>query len=387
MKSLKGSYLSYFLMYFFYFAGIAFLSSLISVYLMDQGYSGGQVGIVISASLVMSVLLQTVVAKFNNKYQVRVVNAVVLLVSAVSGVLFMFANNMLTITLTYSIAVAMFNCSGPVVERFATLSKYEYGKIRIWGTIGYAVGSQIAGYIYEYFDSSLLFVLFGISLILCIIGMITTKDVRVKETKKEVESDTGLIHNQAFLFYLIIVGIFYGVTNLNSTYLPSMFKSTGMNVSAVSTVLFFATLMELPVTYFYAKMTKKLTNANVLVILFVLLTIQFFAYALISSVNIQALVTVLTKSVCTMAFIILNMKVVEEIVNEKNQLNALFIVSMIKSGASIIIQNVGGYLLDLYSYQGMYLVLLILALIGLTACLYFQKLTHPRVILKNQKAN
>ena len=43
----------------------------------------------------------------------------------------------------------MINGVNPIMEKIATASPYQYGKIRIWGTIGYALGSQLAGLLYE----------------------------------------------------------------------------------------------------------------------------------------------------------------------------------------------------------------------------------------------
>jgi OHS family lactose permease-like MFS transporter len=51
---LKGSYLSYFLMYMFYYLSMALFSGLISVYLMDKGYSASQVSFVVSCSFILS---------------------------------------------------------------------------------------------------------------------------------------------------------------------------------------------------------------------------------------------------------------------------------------------------------------------------------------------
>ncbi len=383
MKKLKGSYISYFIMYFSYFASIAFLSSLISVYLIDIGFSGGQVGIVISVSLILSVILQMIIARINQKYNVRKVNSIVLIVASISGILLLFTKSLIGISLAYGFSVGLFNSASPVIERFATLSKFEYGKIRIWGTIGYAVASQIAGIIYQYMSPYLLFVSFSISLLICIIGMIYTVDVRLPQNKEIESSNDHLSKNKRFIIYLLIVGIFYGITNLNTTYLPSMYKAYGINVSIVSSVLFLTTLMELPVTFFYEKITQNRRNEDILILLFILLTVQFFTYGFIHSSLIQMIVTIMTKAVCTMTFIILNMKIIEDIVDVKNQLNALFIVSMIKSAASILIQNIGGILIDLYSFKEMYAVLMALALVGFIVCICFSKMNEKSFILRN----
>ena len=74
-------------------------------------------------------------------------------------------------------------------------------------------------------------------------------------------------------------------------------------------------------------------------------------YAYIPNVIIQMIMTFLTKSVTTMAFIMINMKVIATIIDGTHQMSALSIVSTFKSFSSIIFQAIAGYLIDLYSYQ------------------------------------
>ena len=73
-------------------------------------------------------------------------------------------------------------------------------------------------------------------------------------------------------------------------------------------------------------------------------------YAYIPNVIIQMIMTFLTKTVTTMAFIMINMKVIATIIDGTHQMSALSIVSTFKSFSSIIFQAIAGYLIDLYSY-------------------------------------
>lgn len=50
------------------------------------------------------------------------------------------------------------------MERIATTSPYPYGRIRIWGTIGYALGSQLAGFIYDFVSPSAIFITFVLTM-------------------------------------------------------------------------------------------------------------------------------------------------------------------------------------------------------------------------------
>lgn len=95
-------------------------------------------------------------------------------------------------------------------------------------------------------------------------------------------------------------------------------------------------------------------------------------YAYIPNVIIQMIMTFLTKSVTTMAFIMINMKVITTIIDGTHQMSALSIVSTFKSFRSIIFQAIAGYLIDLYSYQFFYVFLFICATVGLVLCMLYK---------------
>lgn len=95
-------------------------------------------------------------------------------------------------------------------------------------------------------------------------------------------------------------------------------------------------------------------------------------YAYIPNVIIQMIMTFLTKSVTTMAFIMINMKVIATIIDGTHQMSALSIVSTFKSFSSIIFQAISDYLIDLYSYQFFFGFLFICATVGLVLCMLYK---------------
>ncbi|WRK52087.1 hypothetical protein SD457_16585 [Coprobacillaceae bacterium CR2/5/TPMF4] len=58
-------------------------------------------------------------------------NMIILLLAAMLGICFIFVKNIYTIALIYSLALGLFNSTNPVIENMATLSRFQYGKIRI----------------------------------------------------------------------------------------------------------------------------------------------------------------------------------------------------------------------------------------------------------------
>ena len=83
-------------------------------------------------------------------------------------------------------------------------------------------------------------------------------------------------------------------------------------------------------------------------------------YAYIPNVIIQMMMTFLTKTVTTMAFIMINMKVITTIIDGTHQIS------------SIIFQAIAGYLIDLYSYQFFFGFLFICATVGLVLCMLYK---------------
>lgn len=366
----KNSYFSYLLMYFFYFFSLAVFSGYISVYLMDKGYHASQVSMVVSCSFILSMIIQPIVGYFNDHYSQKRLNMLILLLAAVLGIIFIYAQNIYMIALIYSLALGLFNAANPVIENMATLSRFSYGKIRIWGTIGYAVASKISGVIYDDISPEAMYAFFTIGLILCVIGIYGTQNVKQIKTQKK-EKTIGLFQKN-FIIYLIIVCLFYAITNTNTTYLPAMFQNLGLSMNTISTVIFILTLSKLPIIYFSQYYMNRLTNKQLLIGIFLLLTIQFFTYSFVKQAMIVIIVSICTKAVSTMLFIMLNLRIVTTIVDMKHQMSALALVQTCRNFGSIVFQFVAGYLIDFYSYDIFYLILCLLSIVGMVICIFYR---------------
>ena len=261
LKRYKNSYLSYFLMYNFYYLSWAVFSALISVYLLGKGFKASEVSLVVSTSFLTSMIFQPVIGMLSDRFDVKKVNFVLFGLAAIGGFAFMFADNLITITIGYSFVLTLINGTNPVMEKIASSSPYQYGKIRIWGTIGYAIGSWLAGIIYQWISPAAIFVCFVITMILCIIGLLGTQTPDDLAQEKEEKTKTStLLHNHQYLYYLIIAAIFQGITNMANTYIPAMFQNDGLPVDLVSTILSFAVLCEAPIVLFSHKFMDKVAD-------------------------------------------------------------------------------------------------------------------------------
>ncbi len=84
----QNSYLSYFLMYNFYYLSWALFSALISVYLMNMGFRASDVSFVVSASFLTSLITQPIIGKWNDQYDMKVVNTILFVIAIIGAILF-----------------------------------------------------------------------------------------------------------------------------------------------------------------------------------------------------------------------------------------------------------------------------------------------------------
>lgn len=373
LKRYKNSYLSYFLMYNFYYLSWAVFSALISVYLLDKGFKASEVSLVVSTSFLTSMIFQPVIGMLSDCFDVKKVNFVLFGLAALGGLAFMFADSLIAIIIGYSFVLTLINGTTPVMEKIASSSPYQYGKIRIWGTIGYAIGSWLAGMIYQCISPSAIFVCFIITMTLCIIGLLGTETPDDLAQEKEEKTKTStLFHNHKYLYYLVIASVFQGITNMANTYIPAMFQNDGLPVNIVSTILSFAVICEAPLVLFSHKFMDKLSNKKLLIITYTMISIQFLCYAFNVWLPLKVFVTLVTKHPSGMLFIMINLKVVNTLVPQEHQITALAFVQTLRNLSSIIFQNIAGQILDVSSYQVLFALSSIIIAIGFILVFLFK---------------
>ena len=371
LKCYKNSYLSYFLMYNFYYLSWALFSALISVYLMDRGFKASDVSLVVSASFLTSMITQPIIGKWNDEFDIKKVNAILFVIVAIGGIVFMVSNSLFMIAVSYSVVLIMINGVNPVMEKIATASPYQYGKIRIWGTIGYALGSQFAGILYDLVAPQAIFIVFVLTMILCRIGLVGTEPDIKKEAANENEKvkTMTLFKNKKFVYYLAICAIFYGVTNMSNTFVPSMLTDKGLDVDVASTILSIAVFCEAPLVLFSNRFMDKIANKTLLIISISMVCLQCAVYGFNLPLIFIVLITFLAKHPSGMLYIMINLKVINTLIDENQQITALAYVATLKNLVAIIFQ---GNILDVTTYSNLYLICFGWMLVALILVIFFK---------------
>ncbi|EKU17404.1 major Facilitator Superfamily protein [Streptococcus intermedius BA1] len=357
-RKFQNSYFAYFLMYNFYFLAYALFSTLISVYMLDKGYSASQVSLVVSASFFSSMIVQPLMGILNDKIGIKKVTIYSFLLINIAAIFFMQANNLLLLTVWYSAVLMLVNGVNPVMDVLAARSPYTYGKIRIWGTFGYAMGSQLAGLIYKFISPQAIFIVFIGMMCVSILGVFGIEPKHNQGSKKATQMKNGssigkIFKNKTYLFYLLIVALYSGVGNTGHTYIPSMLEHSGLSVNMATTVVAISVICESPLIFFSYLFMDKVPIKKLLYIPLGILLLQYVIYGLDLGLTSKILLTLMSKHATGMLLIMVTLKIVANVVDENYLVTAIALVQTARNLGTILIQNIAGDIIDKSGYEMM----------------------------------
>lgn len=379
-----NSYLSYVILFFFYNIAFAFFSSMISVYLIGKGYAASQVSTCISIASLAAMITQPIIGGLTDKFGMRAVNLVMFGLTCASAGLFVVSPGFWITVGAYSLMNLLINGMNPTIERMATSSPYSYGSVRTWGTIGFATGTQLTGILYSGMGPEAPYVGVMIAVLIAIFGFWGTNP-RIAETESANIEDAAegddagktsikdLLGNKLFLFYLLLQILYTAVTGAAYSFTPAALTDyLGMEASLASTVLAVAVLMEIPCLLFSSKFMDKVPNKILLFIAFGGACLQVIPFALGLPFPIVIAITFITKHPPAIINIMTNMKVVNTIVDPRQQITGLALVKACQSFGMIVSNNIGGRIVDASGYPAMYLFLLAIIAVGLVGVAFFK---------------
>ena len=356
MKRFRNSYAAYMLLYTFYFMSTSLFTTLISVYLMGKHYNASQVSTVVSVAFFLSMLAQPFFGYINERFGIIKMTSLSLSL-IIGGVLgFLWAPNLFWLTFFYGFVLVCLNGTAPMMEVFATQSPYAFGKIRVWGTIGYSVGVQIAGWVYHQFTPQAVYYTVLITIVLslfCLSAVRMKKKETVVEKEKHPVSIRPLLHNGPYLFFIVLIGLASGVGNIGHTYIPELLMDSGLPVHIASTVVAISVVVEAPLIFFSDRFMDHWPLRVLIALPIGIIFAQYVVYALPSPVFLKVLLTLLAKHTTGMVLIMVSLRFIAQQVNGKDLVLAMAIVQGARYLGTILLQPFAALCIERGGYQVM----------------------------------
>lgn len=356
---------------FFFHVTNTIIISFLPLYLNFKGLSGTEIGWVLAVGPLASIISQPFWGYLSDKYKtVKWVLIMTIIGMLIFSILF-FQMNQLIFILIFGAFFYFF--SSPVgalgdslAQRQADLLNISFGSIRTWGSIGFALSSLIIGQLLNIYGVEFMrwpYLIFGTILLVIAfqIGDVKSNEndqaIKVNDLKK-------LFTNRKFTYFLIIM-MFITITHrANDSFIGLFITSLGGSESLVGLGWFIALVSEALIFAFAYKWFKKDKALQFIILASLLYTLRWVLFAL-STDPIHVLLGQLLHGLTFGIFYLSSLDYITRIIPNTLKSSGHLIFYSVFFGVSGIIGSVGGgFLIDHFSGNHLYLVLGSLSLIG-----------------------
>ncbi|MBP1756278.1 MAG: ProP12 [Firmicutes bacterium] len=380
--------LNLFLINAFIYISFSQYNPFLAPYFAKAGINAVEIGILLTIGPISSILIQPIWAIISDRTgKRREVLSVVVLGSALSIFSYYIGKTFLSFfiasTLLAVFSTSIVPLSDAIILRSANKNQLDFSKIRMGGTVGYAIFVIFAGIIVKR-NSDLAFIMGFIGfLILFIFVRLLPKDDAIETLPKkeylhmdrETKPRGSLLHifESKQIYFLLAfafisqVGLSF-VFSFQSVYMVHM----GFSTQTIGITGSIAAISELPVLFLMNRVLNKVSPTKITILACFILALRIITVtgeSLFFVILSQALhgLSFMTIYFCCAVFISKNVK-------PENQSKGQSILALIQTGLGSIVGNIlGGYLVDSYGLKTAFvtMTILIITVAGLTALLQY----------------
>ena len=257
-----------------------------NVFLDEQGFSGTQIGIInglIQATLVIILPLWGVYA---DKKGIRPTLRITLMLSAV---LLYFLGDVLIFKwlIFYILILTVFHHPlGPLTDALAVQysrsnpDRYNYGNLRLWGSLGWAVASILGGFIFSKIELEYVFpataILFLVTLFFT--GLPFRRSVSIYRPDFNPIRFSMLKENKPLLVFTVILFLYGIVCSPVNAFINLYFAEMGADKSLIGIAYAIQSISELPFFILGNYLVKKFGANRVILLSMLVMVIRMFVY-------------------------------------------------------------------------------------------------------------
>jgi PPP family 3-phenylpropionic acid transporter len=239
-----------FLIYILFYSGQSIYNTYLNLYLNEQGLSTSQIGLIVSVST--GVILVAQIFWGMQSDRARVKNNVLLLLyagAALAGFLFYLGGGFWFFLTLVTLFAVFFNPIMPLqdnimLESFES-SRWDYGQIRMGGTIGYCATVLVIGFVLRNHYGSI-FWMVSLSLGLCFIVSLGLRKVQGYRGSAQRTPYRELLKNKALLGMIAFNLTFALGLNFFYAFYPIYYTSIGGDSALIGVMMFACAVAEIP---------------------------------------------------------------------------------------------------------------------------------------------
>ena len=364
--------------YFLYYGAISVLLPFLALFYKGQGLTGGQIGLLAAISPIISFFgapLWTGAADASHRHKLVTMLSIlgVVIVAFIFPGVASFGGLLLMISLYSFFGAPTGSLVDSAVLTLLGDRKERYGRIRLWGTIGYGVVAPFAGDLIG--RLGLKWAFWGYA-ILMLVGLLVIFRIPFRQSHSNSSFRGGmrvLFANQPWMLFLVMVFIAgIGMATINN-YLFLYMQSLGASKTLMGFALTVSTISEIPAMFFSDRLLRRFGARGMLVIAMTTIGLRLIFYSLTTQPWV-VLVIQLCHGLTFAAIYTAGVYYADQIAppGMKATTQGMFTGTLMGFGSAAG-GFLGGILMDRFSPGGMYAFIGTLVLVGLIAFLLVER--------------
>lgn len=363
-----------------YFSLLCIFISFLPIYLSAQNISKSNIGLIIGLGCFLGILSQLLWGVISDKLRtIKKVILIILSISVVIGIFLYLSKNLFVLFLLTGLLYFFFMPCDPLVESFnyqmSQKNKVNYGSIRMFGALGYALASIIIGFASNKLGVHSLAILFFFYGILTFFTCLILPDVPASSKPVLFKDLKAFFSDKRTLLFFLLVFIMAIPHRMNDTFVGVYIESLGGNIQLVGQAWFIMTVCEVVFFAISHKFVKKGSELKVISV-----AAGFYVLRFVLCANLKdpiAIVCVQLLQGCT--FVLFYSSAIQylySIVPEQWKSTAQTMLAVLFFGISSVFGSLaGGWIFDAFGGYYLYLAMAGLSAIGVLFSIVIMKHT------------
>ncbi|WP_409339751.1 MFS transporter [Peribacillus butanolivorans] len=380
-KQKQANILSLKIFYLFSFFAVGSLTPLLSVYLANEaGLNGIEIGTIMSVGPIVMIVFQPIwgiVCDWSGK-PAKILAMTSLLAGLFGLGYLLFEPYLLLVSVAVVLAIfqsAIIPVSDSITLQYTTRIKSNYGKIRLFGSLGFGVAVFVMGKLSESFiGPSVIFYAFFIGLLIAALLALRLPEEPPQVKAKLFSGMKELVTMKRFLIFLAVTFLIFGPNLANNVYYGLFVEARGGTYTGIGIAFLLAVLSEIPFMRMAGSWINKLGLLPITLLAGIASLVRWLLYFTEPSLAI-VYVTSMIQGFSLGLFIPAALQYIREVVPPHITVTAVTLYSAIGNGLGNWFSTFsGGIILDKSGIYMVYLFYSLLTLMGMLLTVWLMRL-------------
>ena len=236
--------------YYFIFSLGTGAFQFLNLYYVDVGLTTGEIGILFAVGPLVMIFAQPFWGMLTDYWDSPKITLFIMIIGSLATALFFPFSYEFEPLLLLNIIYFFFQSSIPPIADATALSllddRNDFGKIRLWGSFGYAVGVMTVGKILDLFGLQLMFILHSLFLLIALLLALRLPIKKGGKKDFSIQKAVSLFKNPAFITFLLFSFFVHLTVHANNSFYAIYIQNMGATLTIVGLALLIKSILEIP---------------------------------------------------------------------------------------------------------------------------------------------